>query len=937
MDTRIFLLSFRMALFVFTVALPCLLAAEDSIPTYVLEEYTEEVIRFREEMGLYADTTGKLTLRDVLGDAAPRFRGLGEVPDNMDYALWMRLRIHNATDRSFRKLLMPTPNFYLGTAYVLQGDSVVYRRRIGRGVPARERDYYSGDTHFNLNIPSGETRTVLVRTDFGDEVFFCCRTLAELATPKRQWVRKVERTALYYFYLGLMVSLAVVSGFAFLLFRSSVFLYFSGLMLMFGAYFLTNSNQLAPLFRNGIRLDYMEIGNLSILGIFGTLALFIAAYLKLSERMPRILPYFRFFTLLALLLPLTFFWWQYRPGWTRILLAENILYFLWALFSFFLIGKLALRGYREARALALAIVLLFLGSLVTILEIIGVLPASPVFAYAFQLSTLPFAGIVFQELFTRYTDLRKEKEQLAETDGLKTRFFANITHEFRTPLTLMLGPLRQVIDRTEEPGDLALLRVAEINAERQLALVDQLLDLAQLDASAMMLRATQTDLTAYLRQVLSAYESLADQRRISLELSLPETVVPLYFEEEKMNRILYNLLTNAFKFTPAGGRIRVAMTQDAKFAEVQVADTGRGIAPELLPHIFDRFFLAGNGRADTKGSGIGLALVREMVRLHHGKVSVTSRVGEGSTFTLRFPLGDRHLTPEEIADQPAAPTPDPDFSAFAPQVESTDVDATPVPAASGAQPTLLLVEDNVEMRAFLLQMLAPHYRVTTAGDGAEGVSLALADPPDLIVSDLMMPEKDGYQLCRELKTDLRTSHVPVILLTARASRDALLEGLGEGADDYLTKPFDARELLARAANLIRSRRVLRERFAAAITVPASELAVNPLDQDFLTRALAHVEKHLTDAQLSVDQLADALGTSRTQLNRKLRALVNQSSNQFIQSVRLQRAVQLLRQDGATVKEVAYSCGFSSPGYFSKVFRKEFGVAPGEYAEEVINE
>ena len=235
------------------------------------------------------------------------------------------------------------------------------------------------------------------------------------------------------------------------------------------------------------------------------------------------------------------------------------------------------------------------------------------------------------------------------------------------------------------------------------------------------------------------------------------------------------------------------------------------------------------------------------------------------------------------------------------------------------------------MRAFIAELLAERYAVTVAEDGARGIRQALAAPPDLIVSDLMMPGQDGFAVCRALRADLRTSHVPIVLLTARTATEARVTGLDEGADDYLTKPFDARELLARCDNLLRSRRLLRERFAASIQVAPTEIAVTTVDRDFLARALAHVEAHLTDAQLSVDHLAAGLHTSRTQLNVKLRALVNQSSNQFIQSVRLQRAAQLLRDGDATVREVAFASGFSSASYFTKVFKAEYAVTPSQYA------
>ncbi|WP_020567862.1 ATP-binding protein [Neolewinella persica] len=928
------LFTLRLALMATVSVVPAFLAA-DTIPTYIFQIDGDQRVILDDAVRLYPDTSSALTIEEILAGRGPAFVKRDALSFGVDsYNLWYRLRASNPTNRQVSKVVFVSLSILEGDVYVTDGGRIISEAKTGSLTPPGEKAIYSQKNYLKLEIPPGSTRTLYLRTNKGNNFLSCCPNLMIANSPRWMRARLFRRGVGRFFYLGIMVLIGVISLFSYYLFRKSIFLSFGALMILFGGYFVVQTANQAPLFPGGTSVATDTWIRLILAGIHLMFFLFTVSYLKLSEALPRIFQVYRILTFLLVseLLFLSVLG-QLSEGFNQ---ASRLFSLAWVLFTFYLVVKLAIYGSKAARVLALSFFLLMIGAIVDLAAILPYFHNNVLVSNSLQISTVFFAGIIFRELLAGFSELRRQKEQLAETATLKSRFFANITHEFRTPLTLMLAPLRQVINQTEDTESIQLLELAERNAERQLELVDQLLDLAQLDAKALRLQAARADFSAYLQRTVAAYESLAVQQDIQLLLDLPEMPVTLYFDEEKTDRIILNLLSNAFKFTPVGGTIKVAMTQDAKEVEIAISDTGRGITPELLPHIFDRFFLAGNSKTDTKGTGIGLALVREMVLLHHGRVRVESQVGEGSTITICFPLGREHLQPEDLFKSPLSST---EFrrnrsSITLNEASSAASGRTLEPASSAAAGThssVLLIEDNAEMRAFITQMLAPTYRVITAVNGVEGVRLALDSPPDLIVSDLMMPEKDGYQVCRELKADLRTSHVPIILLTARASRDARVIGLDEGADDYLTKPFDARELLARAANLIRSRQILRERFASSIFVKPSELAVTTLDQDFLTRALEHVETHLNDANLSVDQLAEVLNTSRTQLNSKLRALVNQSSNQFIQSVRLQRAAQLLRQENTTAKEVAYTCGFSSPEYFSRLFKAEYGMTPKGYA------
>ena len=908
------------------------LAANDSIPVFYFTAEQEDRLILDEAVRFYADTTGSATIMDMLGESAPEFVKRGHPSLTRQGAgLWYRVRAHNQTSLHVRKSVYVSWGVAEGEVYLTEGRRIVGREVTGTAVAPNQKFLYSRKNYVELGIPPGTMRTLYLKVTSGKDFLDCCPQVMIANSPRVVNAYLFQRTTGRFFYFGIMSFIGVISFFSFYLFRKPVFVSFGALMIIFGFYFIVSSASEAPLFPNGTSLPVNALIQLSLISIYAAFYHFTTTYLNLRKRLPSVYGALTVLTVLIVGLLLKMLFFGMSPN-SILAYAYQSVGIIWILLIFFAILRMMRAGSRPAGKLAFSFLFLLIGALLTLFENIGLLPRSFWTDNGLIIGSVFFAGIIFRELLSGLTDLRREKNELSETNTLKSRFFANITHEFRTPLTLMLAPLRQVIAQSDKPDNVALLRLAERNAERQLELVDQLLELARLDVKALKLQAAPADFLPYLRRTVTSYESLAEQKGIDLRFVSAEETAVLYFDAEKTDRILLNLLSNAFKFTGSGQKIEVALTQDAEEVKVIVADTGRGIDAKLLPHVFDRFFLAGKSDNEASGSGIGLALVREMVHLHHGTVTVASQFGEGTSFTIRLPKGKAHLSAEELAVQPSpARTNVSSRPKHLPQTDAEEPGRSPE-KAEGMATTVLLVEDNDEMRGFIAQMLEPQYKVITAQDGAEGISKALAEPPDLIVSDLMMPLKDGFDLCRELKADIRTSHVPIILLTARASRDARLTGLDEGADDYLTKPFDARELMARAANLIRSRKRLRERFATSIQVKPSELTVSRLDKDFMTRAVGFVEEHIDDGSLSVDTLAAHLSTSRTQLNLKLRALVDQSTNQFIQQIRLQRAAGLMRQ-GESAKQVAYACGFSSPAYFSRVFKETFGLTPGAYARE----
>ncbi|GAB3986254.1 two-component regulator propeller domain-containing protein [Spirosoma daeguense] len=527
-----------------------------------------------------------------------------------------------------------------------------------------------------------------------------------------------------------------------------------------------------------------------------------------------------------------------------------------------------------------------------------------------------------------------ETEKARELDRLRSGFFTNISHEFRTPLTLILTPLEQFLsDRTPDPRRL-WFKTMHQNANRLLRLINQLLDLSKLESGLLRPDINRQDILEFIRRVVDSFQPIAVQQGVTLTVETDLTTFSAFFDPDIVEKILYNLLANALKFTAEGGtvtiRCRVVNERDLPELLLEVEDTGIGISADHIAHIFDRFYQV-NGQHQLKkaGTGIGLALTRELVELHRGSIQVESQPGVGTVFTVRLPVYETafpadwlSIRPVDVATVPDKPTT---------WLETTS-EETPVINKSKDLPLVLLVEDHDDLRHYLSDCFSQSYRVLQATNGNEALEQAEKEIPDLIVSDWLMPDMDGVQLCEAIKTNEKTSHVPLILLTSKSSTESKLQGLSIGADDYVTKPFNIDLLRTRAKNLIQSRQQLREKYGRMIYLQPSDLPIESAEEQFLKKVLSLIETHITDPDLDVQRLERELGMSNTQLYRKLRALTGKGGNELIRSIRLERARQWLRSGGRQVAEVAYLVGFNDPNYFIRVFRKEFGVSPGEYVQ-----
>ena len=526
----------------------------------------------------------------------------------------------------------------------------------------------------------------------------------------------------------------------------------------------------------------------------------------------------------------------------------------------------------------------------------------------------------------RTQELKEMNESLKKGQAGRDRLFSNISHEFRTPLTLILGPLEKILEESRGAKMRGRLGLIRKSAQKLLQLINQLLELSRLQSGDVTLHASQFDLVPFLREVVMSYRSLADTRHIRLTFRADGRSLALYLDREKAETLFNNLLVNAFKFTPDGGRIDVAVHKLESVAEVVIKDSGVGIAENELPFIFDRFY---QGRAvgdhNIGGTGIGLALTKELTELHHGTIRVSSTAGIGTEFVVSLPLGRAHLSDKECVEQPGVSLSTKSQSTGESSAETKS--QTDVHRIRGER-IVLVIDDDPDVRRYIKDIVSADMQVIEAGDGEEGIRCAQKLIPDLIISDIMMPKRDGNELCRILKEDIRTSHIPIILLTARAGTENRIEGLEKGADDYVIKPFVARELLARVKNLIALRETLRKRFSSERLLKSAELLVPSMDQGFLQKAMEIVDRHMSDEGFGIDDFSREIGLSRTQLHRKLVALTDCSARDFLRRLRLERASDLLHRNTGNISEIAYQVGFRDPSHFAKCFRKQFGVPPG---------
>jgi signal transduction histidine kinase/DNA-binding response OmpR family regulator/ligand-binding sensor domain-containing protein len=544
------------------------------------------------------------------------------------------------------------------------------------------------------------------------------------------------------------------------------------------------------------------------------------------------------------------------------------------------------------------------------------------------------------EIKAATAELERKNLQLAEIDRIKTHFFTDIAHEISTPLSLILGPIEQIskegTDERKMPGIFDLMKR---NAHRLMNLVNQLLDISRLDAGKMKITLTEDDIVKCIRILVYEFLSLADTKQIKYIADLPEMSFTVLFDRDKIEKIITNLLSNAFKYTPRNGivtciiRIESGDKPDTPILMVRVVDTGPGIGKEHHSRIFDRFYrVEGHHETEGYGTGIGLSLVQEFVSLLHGEIKVESSPGKGSDFTVLVPLGKDHLLPEDYVITEFQP------STIENRVSVTHQDYpesdTDKPVQKGRM-KLQIIEDNEDLRIFIKQTFEDEYMILESENGKTGLNTAFTMMPDLIVTDIIMPDLDGLELCSILKNDERTSHIPVIMLTAKATTEDKISGLKKGADDYIVKPFHINELNTRISNLLEIRSKLKLKYSRLKLNEKGNTSFESIDDRFMLRVIKTINTRLTDYTFDVGTMVEQLGMSRTHLTRKLKILTGLSPGTIIRNIRLEKAAELLLNKTGNITEVANSVGISNPSNFTKAFRKHFGVSPRNFLKRQV--
>lgn len=508
-----------------------------------------------------------------------------------------------------------------------------------------------------------------------------------------------------------------------------------------------------------------------------------------------------------------------------------------------------------------------------------------------------------------------------DANKAKLQFFTNISHELRTPLTLIADPVNYIIhDDNLNSQQRSMLQIVQRNVLVLTQLVSEILDFRKVQNGKMELRLSDFNLSESMKQWIMLFSASAQKKHIAISMNAPD-VVMLRADQDKIERICYNLLSNALKYTSEGGEITLTVKEENGRVMISVADNGCGISSDELPYIFDRFYQAKNA---GRGTGIGLAIVKAFTELHHGEVSATSVEGKGSTFTIHIPVRQKgevtNLATEKI-EQLVEPS-----SAQEVPNQARHIDELIQPYQTD-KPEVLIIDDNIDIRTYLRSVLSEKYNVSEAADGKAGLELARKIVPDIVLSDIMMPVMDGLAFCQQLKTDKAISHIPVILLTARSLDEQRAEGYEHGADAYLSKPFSLRLLLSRIDNLIESRKKLNQTWSKGVEDDEIGNISNEIDKSFLKQLRKIIQENLANSDLSVEQIGDEIGLSRVQLYRKVKALTGYSPVEIVRKARLTRARHLLQTTERTVSEVAYAVGFSTPSYFSKCYKDEFGENP----------
>ncbi|WP_183559943.1 substrate-binding domain-containing protein [Mucilaginibacter sp. SP1R1] len=557
-----------------------------------------------------------------------------------------------------------------------------------------------------------------------------------------------------------------------------------------------------------------------------------------------------------------------------------------------------------------------------------------------------FGGLAFYSLMenrkinksleAKNNEILLQRNQLLEMSAraeaateAKLNFFTNISHEFRTPLTLILSPVEDMM-RNEKLNIVAgkSLKLIHKNVFRLLRLVNQLIDYRKIEYDKQQINASPNNVVAFVRDILDSFQHNAQKRNISLSLISTEPNITVWFDVNMLDKVFFNLISNSLKFTKDNGRIQVSFTKNENTIDIAIQDSGIGMEPAEAEHVFNQFYQADNGNA--KGSGLGLSLSKEIITIHQGSISVSSKKWQGTTFIITLPLGNQHINNTDVQQIPSQPLAISERALiYTTDLEQTEINDNADSLATPKEQSILIIEDNTDLLNYLTEKLSTDYEIFTADNGTQGLTEAFEKVPDLILSDVVLPGISGKVITENIKTDIRTSHIPVILLTAQASVEQQIDGIHSMADVYMVKPFNYDHLLATVKNLIKNRVILKEHFTSDVShgkMPVSKT----LDKKFLNDFAGIVEQNLANESFNVEDICKTIGISRVQLYRKVKALLGCSITDYILNRRLKKAKYLLINEAYSIAEITYQVGFSTPNYFSTVFKAKYGCTPSEF-------
>lgn len=922
---------------------------DPSKAAFYIEENIEKSIDLTQYSSIFTDSTRELSNDKILSNLNNfDFNPLSsfefeEKYTRGKYAYWLLYNITNKHNTEI-ELGIDLGVFDSIQTYIYSDNILIQKALSGNRVNPKSSDYKKLSTYFHANLKPGQSYLFLSRIT--NEIEINREINPQLINPLNHESNLFSRFMKIYgiqsAFLAILLIVSIINFFQFLFNKEKAFLFYSLYILFVSVFFIRDFYCTSPiiLFEVSDICKNTYISPIMIVN-FILYILFIMTFLETKKKEPRLHKVLLFFSI---------------PMAISYSVVERIIdlwdpYLAWKLYGYFKIVSLFLNLFiifliaKIKNPLSYFIIMGSLSLIITSIITSFMSFRQVHFVNYFDTTYIPqYIGILLELIFfsiglgykTRITAYERRKaaselvlknQEIAhekELKSVRSRFFTHITHEFRTPLTLIKGPIEQLEQFPEGKLSVSNVKMIRRNANRLLNLVNQLLDLSKLETKKLQLETTEGNVYKCLRAAASSFSSHAAQRNMDYQIKIPSNeILWASFDRDKLEKIVYNLLSNAFKFTENGTTVSIYVKFLENQLKIDVIDTGSGIPPNKLPYIFDRFFQVDDSFTKEKeGTGVGLALTKELIELMEGTIHVESEYKKGSVFKVDLPF-------EEIKNFKKE---DKEIIIYE-EVEVEEMVLSPSKLSkpvSKKQNTILIIEDNSDMRSFIQQQLVEEYQIIEAHNGEDGLEKAIKKIPNLIITDLMMPKMDGITLSKHLKTDIHTSHIPVIMLTAKSGMENKIEGLETGADAYLTKPFNAKELQVQVKNLIKQRQKLRELFSKGNIVNPKEVTLTSLDEQFLQKTLDLLEEQFSYPNFGIPQMREKLAMSNAQLHRKIKAITNQSPGELLRVFRLKRAAQILKQKGENVTEVAYMVGFNNLSYFAKCFKEFHGVSPSTF-------